>query len=563
MGIAVTPRVPGRWQASSFAIKAACFRLKRVCSDGLRGRPPEHGRTDGMRAAPLLAESEQPLWPQEEIDRTFVLGKIQNMRIARTRLHGIEIPAHQVFSFWRQLRRPAQTRGYVVGRELREGCLIPAIGGGLCQLSNTIYDCAVRAGVGVVERHAHTRILPGSLAEQGRDATVFWNYVDLRLVAEFDWRLEVEMDAERLRVRIRGNPKSRTSLSRAVVIEREGKAVASDCVTCGKVECRRHIGTRAVVTHRFWWIEEAWPEFVDYWMRNRGEQDRMHGPCANTLQARRGFRFLAEKAYWKYGRWLQRPIPQLRMEQMRRGACDLADVVRAEDVDMVIPQSLLPFLWEKGVLAGRRYQVLMTALPMHAIEAVLDFASLRHPEMASLRDFRAPTAWIEAEREALAHADACMSPHAQIQSSCGDRAVGLTWNMPKPVPRNRRTANETRRVLFPASALARKGILELLAAVRDRQVEILLPPGDAEIELDAGGSTLRRVPTYREGLGLADVVALPAWIEHQPRGLLAALASGIPVIATPECGLPPSPSWRAVKRGDVEELRLALDEALH
>ena len=75
-------------------------------------------------------------------------------------------------------------RGFVKGRELREGCIIPNVGGGLCQVSNALYDAALQAGHEIVERHAHTQVIAGSLAEQGRDATVFWNYVDLRFRSE-------------------------------------------------------------------------------------------------------------------------------------------------------------------------------------------------------------------------------------------------------------------------------------------------------------------------------------------------------------------------------------------
>ena len=90
------------------------------------------------------------------------------------------MPAHAVFSFWKQVGRTNRLKGYVAGRELREGCLIPSIGGGLCQLSNALYDAALQAGFEIVERHAHSQVIPGSLAEAGANATVFWNYVDLR-----------------------------------------------------------------------------------------------------------------------------------------------------------------------------------------------------------------------------------------------------------------------------------------------------------------------------------------------------------------------------------------------
>jgi vancomycin resistance protein YoaR len=81
----------------------------------------------------------------------------------------------------------------VRGRELRQGCLIPTVGGGLCQLSNALYDCALKAGLTIEERHAHTQVVPGSLAEIGRDATVFWNYVDLRFRSEHGFVLRVDL----------------------------------------------------------------------------------------------------------------------------------------------------------------------------------------------------------------------------------------------------------------------------------------------------------------------------------------------------------------------------------
>jgi hypothetical protein len=47
----------------------------------------------------------------------------------------------------------------------------------------------------LLERHAHSRRPPGSRAAEGSDATVAWNYVDLRFRARQAWRLEVRLDA--------------------------------------------------------------------------------------------------------------------------------------------------------------------------------------------------------------------------------------------------------------------------------------------------------------------------------------------------------------------------------
>jgi glycosyltransferase involved in cell wall biosynthesis len=57
-------------------------------------------------------------------------------------------------------------------------------------------------------------------------------------------------------------------------------------------------------------------------------------------------------------------------------------------------------------------------------------------------------------------------------------------------------------------------------------------------------------------------VVLPAWVEHQPRRLLRALAAGVPVIATPACGLPAQPGLTLVPCGEVVALRNAIAEVM-
>src|SRR5688572_28951717 len=107
--------------------------------------------------ATTIAESKTALFrTEDQRERALELGKVQNLRVACRALDGILIPAGQTFSFWAQVGRCTRARGYVKGRELREGCLVPAIGGGLCQLSNALYDLALRSGCEIVQRHAHT-----------------------------------------------------------------------------------------------------------------------------------------------------------------------------------------------------------------------------------------------------------------------------------------------------------------------------------------------------------------------------------------------------------------------
>ncbi len=168
--------VPTRLSSALFGAKASLLRLARGAQDSTRGLV-RFGAAESAHDDAVLAESVTPLWTAESVgaELAMTLGKIENLRVAARRLNGVAIPAHRTFSFWRQVGRPTRRAGYVRGRELREGCLVPSIGGGLCQLSNALYDAALRAGFTIVERHAHTAVVAGSFAAAGRDATVSWN----------------------------------------------------------------------------------------------------------------------------------------------------------------------------------------------------------------------------------------------------------------------------------------------------------------------------------------------------------------------------------------------------
>lgn len=189
-----------------FRAKATLLQLNRAARNWLADTPARFPVSDKPSNLTIIAESTVPLWTNtNESERHLLAGKVHNLRLAIRHLNGVEVRAGRIFSFWAQVGRASRWKGFVEGRELREGCLIPTIGGGLCQLSGALYDAALRAGFEIIERHAHSDVIPGSLAEIGRDATVFWNYVDLRFKSQYDLRIEAAMNATSLTIRIRGH----------------------------------------------------------------------------------------------------------------------------------------------------------------------------------------------------------------------------------------------------------------------------------------------------------------------------------------------------------------------
>ena len=229
-----------------------------------------------------------------------------------------------------------------------------------------------------------------------------------------------------------------------------------------------------------------------------------------------------------------------------------------EAMHLVVQHDLLPHLWVAGHLGGRTFDVLMTELPMREIQKRLDGAYGLHPESTTLADFRADEEIVAAEDEALKRARHIITPHTAIARLFRERARLIPWSMPAPKPRASR--RPVRTILFPASTVARKGCYELRDAMRGMDVKLLTMGPTIEADNFWDGFAVR--PAGVDGLQTADVVVLPAFIEHRPRRLLQAVASGVPVIATASCGVENVEGVSIIPEGDANALRAALSSVL-
>ena len=121
--------LPGRWQRLLFMVKTNLLKFFRSVWE-IGDRPMMHVASGNGSDRAVVGEARALLWSQSSsAEFSLTAGKVENLRVAAKPLHGLEIPAGEVFSFWRQLGRTTKRKGYRVGRELREGCLIPNRGG--------------------------------------------------------------------------------------------------------------------------------------------------------------------------------------------------------------------------------------------------------------------------------------------------------------------------------------------------------------------------------------------------------------------------------------------------
>lgn len=570
-------RQPTRLSGLVFAVKAAGLRARRRLRDALHPLPKlaqDHAHTLPV----LLAESVTPLWSDpRQSEAAFQFGKVENLRQAVQRFDGLVIPAGEVFSFWKQLGHPGRRRGFVAGRMLKEGCMVASTGGGLCQISNALFEVALKAGCPILERHAHSRAVPGSAAQFGRDATVAWNYVDLRFRAPQALQLRATMTATALTLQLFGHAPRASILTPVLGLDRLPLAPANDCGSCGQTHCHRHEapsrqaalprGAQGGIGRTAFLLDEAWPEFRAYVEQRRAPGDRLGIPVDGNRwnKPRYGWStegfdrpvtatlislFHAFRARRESGNGRRVAAQLRRCEAVARR---LGRILTPDVTEVCVAQSLLPFLWQQGLLGGRRVTVLMTRMPMEKLQARLDRAAEVHPERATLADFRAPAALVAAEQAALAAADRIVTPHALVASQFPGKAELLDWQMPGALrmPRN----PKRRSIVFPGPSIARKGAYEVRALALKLDLEVVLLGGDLEGEGFWSGLPVRHAarsdPNWLREAGL---VVQPSLVEEQPRSLLAALAAGVPVIATPACGILPKLGITLIPENDPEAL---------
>lgn len=563
--------LPTRFEALIFRGKATVFQAKRAAENLLNSNLKRFPRKNELIEKSIIAESKTLLWTEKEPAEQFLLaGKIHNLRLAVKKLDGLEIPANEVFSFWKHVGKTTRAGGYVAGRELREGCIIPNVGGGLCQISNALYDAALKANFEIVERHAHTQIVPGSLAEQGRDATVFWNYVDLRFKSTNAFRIEAALDAKTLTVRFKSDSAAKTTpveITKRSEIRNANSP--NSCATCGVNDCFRVVKPQANADfgRTAYLLDEFYPEFDDYIQAERTNKDLLLIPLdgkrfkkANYAWKTDGFRqtkqsfFVTALRSYKSRKLAAQGAPrQLNLLAMYENLA--ASYAKSLDYDVlhtVVQQNLLPFLWKSGALGGRTFDVLMTSLPMKNLQERLDFAKSLHSESATLGDFRAGSQIIEAETEALKNARKIITAHTEIASLFPQKSELLHWKMPK-VSEKQTTKNSKPVVYFPASTVGRKGVYELREALRGLDVKLIV--SGAIIE---AGDFWRDFDVERgnaDSINSADLVGLPAFVEHKPRKLLQAAAMKIPVIASKACGVETVEGIETIEIGDAAQLR--------
>jgi len=109
-------------------------------------------------------------------------SRVYNVTLAATRLNGVLVAPNKVFSFNKALGDISAFTGYKQAYIIQNGKTVLGDGGGVCQVSTTLFRAILNAGLSIIERHAHAYRV--AYYEQnsppGFDATIYSPSVDLK-----------------------------------------------------------------------------------------------------------------------------------------------------------------------------------------------------------------------------------------------------------------------------------------------------------------------------------------------------------------------------------------------
>lgn len=124
------------------------------------------------RGIKTLLGSSASIYSVRNINRAY------NIHIAARAIEGIMLAPGEVFSFNEIVGARSQEAGYKTAGVIVNNQVVDGLGGGVCQVSSTLYNAVLLSNLQIIERTSHSR--PVSYYPLGLDATVAYNYLDFK-----------------------------------------------------------------------------------------------------------------------------------------------------------------------------------------------------------------------------------------------------------------------------------------------------------------------------------------------------------------------------------------------
>lgn len=157
------------------------------------------GKAEGRDAMPTVGAVDLGIAPSLTLlgiystDYDATAARATNIAIAAGNVNGTVVAPGTTFSASKTIGPRTSANGFVTAPVFINKEHAMGIGGGVCQVSSTIYAAMKTAGIEASERHAHS--LPVNYLPEGWDATISWGSLDLKFVNHYDSNIVIYTSA--------------------------------------------------------------------------------------------------------------------------------------------------------------------------------------------------------------------------------------------------------------------------------------------------------------------------------------------------------------------------------
>lgn len=158
---------------------------------------------DSLGSVELVSKVEEPKGTQEELSKvqdvlgsfvtdysTSAAGRCTNVENATSLINGTVLYPGDTFSVHDAISPITLANGYAMAGAYENGTVVESVGGGVCQVSSTLYNAVIRAELEIVERFPHSMVV--SYVEPSQDAAIAGDYKDLKFKNNQDTPIYIE-----------------------------------------------------------------------------------------------------------------------------------------------------------------------------------------------------------------------------------------------------------------------------------------------------------------------------------------------------------------------------------
>jgi len=141
----------------------------------------------------LLGFFETPLFDKSP-------NRVTNIKLAGEKIQQLVLQPGEIFSFNGTVGKRTKERGFKEASIFESGKVVQGLGGGICQLSSTLYQAALKANLKITEVHRHSQNV--TYIAPGLDAAISWGVKDLKFQNNLDVPITFSIEITNAKVQV-------------------------------------------------------------------------------------------------------------------------------------------------------------------------------------------------------------------------------------------------------------------------------------------------------------------------------------------------------------------------